>query len=161
MNNKDRKAHPRIKWLAVTDFKDFCSRNKDSVYRCLCSERKVTVYPVPFIDLPGIEPKTCLAHEQYIASIPEAKVIGSSNVVIAKRKIVYDLLVNRVPQFLEILGLFKGEREIIYIEEQELCKVSRLYYPSFVHQIPPNFWNIANIVSEGRLLILTMCSPNL
>lgn len=229
------KANHRTKWLAVTDYKDYCTRNKNASYKVLHDQKQVSVYPVPFIDEPYRAPVKCTAHEQYIAFIPNAKVIGSSNVVIAKRRILYDLLkggkyritdkgllwrkshheekiaprklgcgyfatyyecgkeiesaislvgnfswnfyhfiyefaqkfylieaadipehvpllvdsvVKKVPQFSEILNLLKGKRDVIYLEEQESCKVANLYYPSFVHQIPPNLWDINKIVSE-------------
>ena len=225
----------RIKWLTISDFKDYCSGNKNTSYKILHSQKEVTVYPVPFIDMPYSEPKTCMAHEQYVVSLQNAKVIGSSNVVIAKRSLLYDLLkggkykitdiglrwrfskegewmslsrflggcfacynnfgkridsavslvgnyswnfyhyifeiaqkfylidasgipddipllvdsvVKKVPQFLEILELLKGNRDVVYIEELELCRVRTLFYPSFVHQIPPNLWDINKIVSE-------------
>lgn len=232
---KTDRPQRRVRCLAVTDFKHFCSRNKSSSLNILFRQQETAVYPVSFIDEQSSKPGVCKTHEQYIASVSKARIIASSNVIIANKRIIYDLLkggrfritdpglilrkchhaemraprrlgmlyfaayydfgtsfdkavslfgnyswnfyhfiyeiaqkfylidaaripedipllvdavVKKVPQLNEIFDLLKGNRKAYFLEELESCRVETLYYPSFVHQIPPNFWDMNKIADE-------------
>lgn len=62
--------------------------------------------------------------------------------------IIIDNVVRRIPQFNELIGIFNKKRKLIYIDPLEICKVKDLYWPSFVHQIPPNLWDPSKAKSE-------------
>lgn len=62
--------------------------------------------------------------------------------------LLVDSIVKEVPQFREILTFFLKRRDFIYVDSLVACKLKRLYYPSFVNHIPPDFWNIKELKAE-------------
>lgn len=62
--------------------------------------------------------------------------------------VLIDASARNIPQFKELLSLFSGEREIIYLEKNELRHVSLLYYPSPVNIIPPNLKKMEYMKTE-------------
>lgn len=64
--------------------------------------------------------------------------------------ILIDSVVSTHPQFVDILNMMKGERPIVLINHLESYKIKKLYYPSFVHMIPPNYWDINLVRSEDN-----------
>lgn len=58
--------------------------------------------------------------------------------------IIVDSIVKRVPQFKDLLAVF-SQRNIIYVDRLEYRKVRKLFYISFVNQIPPNFKHLNSI----------------
>ena len=64
--------------------------------------------------------------------------------------IILDKSAKQIYQFNEIVSLF-SQRDIIYVDRLQLRHVSKLYYPSFVNILPPNFTNIDLIKSDDCL----------
>lgn len=62
--------------------------------------------------------------------------------------IVVDASARDIPQFKELLSLFSGDRELIYVEKEELRTIELLYYPSLVNSIPPNVKKMEYLLTE-------------
>lgn len=62
--------------------------------------------------------------------------------------ILVDAPARDIPQFAELLTIFAGDRDIIYIEKDELRRVKELYYPSMVNFIPPNLKKMEYLRTE-------------
>lgn len=62
--------------------------------------------------------------------------------------IIVDASARKIPQFAELLSIFVGDRDIIYVERDELRKVDELYYPSMVNFIPPNLKKMEYLRTE-------------
>jgi len=62
--------------------------------------------------------------------------------------LLVDSVVKEVPQFREILNAFFKGKDFVFVDRNVAYILKKLYYPSFVHQIPPNFWDIKQLKAE-------------
>ena len=62
--------------------------------------------------------------------------------------VLVDVSARDIPQFRDLLSIFLNDRDVIYVEEWQLRKVRKLYYPSLVNKLPPNLKTMESLVSE-------------
>ena len=62
--------------------------------------------------------------------------------------LLVDASVREIPQFKDMMSIFSGRREIIYVEKLQCRDVAKLYYPSMVNMIPPNMKKMEFLISE-------------
>lgn len=68
--------------------------------------------------------------------------------------LVVDNRVREVPQLMELLRLFAGNRRIEYLKPRCKCQVKNLYCISAVNQIIPNYFDINLVKTEDNLFCL-------
>lgn len=56
--------------------------------------------------------------------------------------IILSAYVRDIPQFNELCSIFFKNRQLIYVDSEELVDVQELIFPSFCNKIPPNYRNI-------------------
>lgn len=64
--------------------------------------------------------------------------------------VLIDYRVSEIPQQMELLRMFLGNRKIIYLKPRHLCHVKRLYCLSNVNRIIPNYVDIKKIKTEDN-----------
>lgn len=72
--------------------------------------------------------------------------------------VLADASARNIPQFKELMSIFSEDREIVYIERDELRKVNELYYPSMVNFIPPNLKKMEYLRTEDVVFDLEAIS---
>lgn len=65
--------------------------------------------------------------------------------------LVVDDRVKEIPQLMELLQLFAGNRRIEYLKSRCKCQVKNLYCISAVNQIIPNYFDITQVKTEDNL----------
>ena len=65
--------------------------------------------------------------------------------------LLVDERIKDVPQLMELLRLFAGNRQIVFLKARHMCRVKVLYYVSGVNQIIPNYVDIKQVRAEDNL----------
>ncbi len=65
--------------------------------------------------------------------------------------LLVDERIKDVPQLMELLRLFAGNRQIVFLKVRHMCRVKVLYYVSGVNQIIPNYVDIKQVRAEDNL----------
>lgn len=93
---------------SVARVKTYCLRKGGAQYKVLNAQQKTVSAPVKYINEPQREPVRCILPEQYIAIIPNARVIGRSNAILTEDLcFLYDLLCDETKYRVSDCAIFR------------------------------------------------------